>query len=638
MQGKLASAEEAVSVIRDGDTVAISGFVGVGTPDELLIALERRFLETGHPRDLTLVFAAAPGDGKERGLNRLAHPGLVKRGVGGHWSLVPKLAAMAVEGQIEAYNLPLGVVSQLYREIAGGKPGIHSKVGLRTFVDPRLQGGKINDRTTEDLVELHQLGGKDWLFYRTFPIDVALLRATTGDTMGNATMEREALKLDATATAMAAHNSDGVVIVQIERMALHGSLMPKRVMIPGALVDAMVISEPENHLQTYATPYNHAFSGELRHPLDQLPVMPLNERKIIARRAAFELPVGGVVNLGIGVPEGVAAVAAEEGMLDCLTLTAEPGVIGGMPQGGLDFGAALNPDAIIPQNTQFDFYDGGGLDMACLGMAQTDRAGNVNVSKFGPRFAGAGGFINISQNASRLVLAGTLTAGGLKVAVEEGELRILQEGKVQKFIPQVEQITFSGELAAETGQPVLYVTERCVFRASAQGLELIEVAPGIEIERDILPLMGFEPVINTVRPMDPRIFADRVMGLRADIFDAPLEDRLRFDAQAQHLEVNFRGYALTDPAQLTALQELVARLCAGHEGQVDCTVWYDGFSLSPALETAYQDVIAALEKRFYRSATRLTRSPFLRLRFGAELAKRDLSTRVGRAGVITKRQ
>ncbi|WP_170386301.1 acyl CoA:acetate/3-ketoacid CoA transferase [Ruegeria atlantica] len=638
MQGKLASADDAVSVIRDGDTVCISGFVGVGTPDELLIALEKRFLETGHPRDLTLVFAAAPGDGKDRGLNRLAHPGLVIRGIGGHWSLVPKLAKMAVEGEIEAYNLPLGVVSQLYREIAGGKPGIHSKVGLRTFVDPRQQGGKINDHTTEDLVELQQIGGEDWLFYKTFPIDVALLRATTGDTMGNATMEREALKLDATTAAMAAHNSDGVVIVQVERTAIHGSLSPKRVMIPGALVDAMVISKPENHLQTYATPYNHAYSGELRHPLDRMPVMALNERKIIARRAAFELPVGGVVNLGIGVPEGVAAVAAEEGMLDCLTLTAEPGVIGGMPQGGLNFGAALNPDAIIPQNTQFDFYDGGGLDMACLGMAQTDRIGNVNVSKFGQRFAGAGGFINISQNASRLVLAGTLTAGGLKVAVEDSELHILQEGKVQKFVPQVEQITFSGELAAETGQPVLYVTERCVFRASKDGLELIEVAPGVEIERDILPNMGFVPVIKSVRQMDPRIFLEQPMGIRADIFDATLEDRIRFDAQANRLNVNFRGYRMATPSQLTELQEIVARHCAGREGQVDCTVWYDGFSLDPALESAYQDAIAELEKRYYRSAVRLTRSPFLRLRFGAELAKRDLSTRVGRSAVVTERR
>ncbi|MGI9388181.1 MAG: acyl CoA:acetate/3-ketoacid CoA transferase, partial [Methyloligellaceae bacterium] len=418
MREKIVSAADAVSVIRDGDTVCISGFVGVGTPDELLIALEKRFLETGHPQDLTLVFAAAPGDGGERGLNRLAHEGLVKRGIGGHWSLVPKLAKMAVENQIQAYNLPLGCVSQLYREIAGGKPGMHSKVGLRTFVDPRQSGGRINDRTTDDLVTLQEIDGEEWLFYKSFPIDVALLRATTADPRGNATMEREALKLDATSLSMAAHNSDGVVIVQVERIAVHGSLKPKRVLIPGALVDCVVVSKPEHHHQTFATPYAHAFSGELRVPIDQVQPMPLDCRKVIARRAALELPVGGVVNLGIGMPEGVANVAAEEGLLEHVTLTAEPGVIGGMPQGGLDFGAALNPDAIVQQSMQFDFYDGGGLDMACLGMAETDRHGNVNVSKFGPRFAGAGGFINISQNASRLVLAGSFTAGGLKVEVK----------------------------------------------------------------------------------------------------------------------------------------------------------------------------------------------------------------------------
>ncbi len=637
MQDLLVSAQEAVSVIRDGDTVCISGFVGVGTPDELLIALEKRFLETGHPRDLTLVFAAAPGDGKERGLNRLAHEGLVKRGVGGHWSLVPKLSAMAMNNRIEAYNLPLGCVSQLYREIAGGKPGMLSRVGLRTFVDPRLGGGRINARTTEDLIEVQTCAGEEWLFYKSFPIDVALLRATTADTHGNATMEREALKLDATAMAMAAHNSDGVVIVQIERMAVHGSLLPKRVMIPGALVDCLVKSRPENHLQTYATPYNHAFSGELRQPLDDTAPMPLNERKIIARRAAMELPVNGVVNLGIGMPEGVAAVAAEEDMLDCVTLTAEPGVIGGMPQGGLDFGAALNPDAVISQSAQFDFYDGGGLDMACLGMAQTDRFGNVNVSKFGPKFAGAGGFINISQNAGRLVLAGTFTAGGLKVHIREGRLYIVQEGRVRKFVEEVEQITFSGELAAETGQPVLYVTERCVFRGSRAGLELIEIAPGMDIERDILPNMGFRPVINQPRRMDPRIFADRAMGLKAELFDAPLRDRITFDATCNRLEVNFRGYSFTDPADLELLEARVCELCSGLEGQVDCIVWYDGFSMDPKLLPVYRDLIADLEKRFYRSARRITRSPFQRLRFGAELAKRDLNVRVGRNVVETGR-
>jgi propionate CoA-transferase len=629
------SAAKAVSIIRDGDTVCVSGFVGVGTPEELICALEKRFLETGHPRDLTLVFAAAPGDGRDKGLNRLAHPGLVKRGIGGHWSLVPKLAAMAVNGEIEAYNLPLGCISQLYREIAGGKPGMLSKVGLHTFVDPRVEGGKVNDITTEDLVRVEELDGEEWLYYKTFPIDVALLRATTGDTHGNATMEREALKLDATAMAMAAHNSDGVVIVQVERAAIHGSLLPKRVMVPGALVDCMVKSAPENHRQTYATAYNHAYSGELRQPLDQIPEMPLDERKVIARRAAFELPINGVVNLGIGMPEGVAAVAAEEGMLDRVTLTAEPGVIGGMPQGGLNFGAALNPDAIIAQNVQFDFYDGGGLDMACLGMAQTDRHGNVNVSRFGPRFAGAGGFINISQNASRLVLAGTFTAGGLKTSVGDGRLSIQSEGRARKFVHDVEQITFSGTYAAASGQPVLYVTERCVFRATVEGLELIEIAPGIDLEADILAHMDFTPIISDPKPMDSRLFSDQPMGLARDFFDAPLRDRISFDRENRKLEVNFRGYHMDDARDLKELREIVEQLCQGLERQVDCIVHYDGFSLSPNLEEEHRDVIASLEKRFYRTARRITSSPFLRHRFGLDLAKRDITVRVDPAAVIS---
>lgn len=634
MQGKVVSSADAVSVIRDGDTVCISGFVGVGTPDELLIALEERFLATGHPRDLTLVFAAAPGDGKDRGLNRLAHDGLVRRAIGGHWSLVQKLATMAVENRIEAYNLPLGVVSQLYREIAGGKPGMLSKVGLRTFVDPRQQGGRINACSTDNLVELQVIDGEEWLFYRCFPIHVALLRATTADLRGNSTMEREALKLDVTSAAMAAHNSDGVVIVQVERVALAGSLMPKRVLIPGPLVDCVVVAKPENHTQTYATPYSHAFSGELRVPMDKLPSMPLDARKVIARRAALELPVGGVVNLGIGMPEGVASVAAEEGMLENVTLTAEPGVIGGMPQGGLDFGAALNPEAILQQSLQFDFYDGGGLDMACLGMAEVDRKGNVNVSKLGPRFVGAGGFINISQNAARLVLAGTFTAGGLETIIEDGALRIVREGKVRKFVAEVEQITYSGELAVETGQPVLYVTERCVFTVSAEGLRLIEIAPGIDLERDILAHMDFEPAIDTVAPMDPRLFLPAPMGLRDQLLDPPMEKRVAFD-EAGRLLVNLRGYAVRKQCDIDAIVDRVEAVCDGLGQRVDMIAWYDGFSVDPALDGAYSDMAARMEKAYYRSSIRLTRNPFTRARFGADLAKRDRTMQLRPDAILT---
>ena len=628
MRNKVATSTDAVSVIQDGDTVLVSGFVGIGTPDELIIALEKRFLETGHPRNLTLVFAAAPGDGGDRGLNRLAHPGLIKRAIGGHWSLVPKLAKMAVENQIEAYNLPLGCISQMYRVIAGGKPGLRTKVGLRTFVDPRLDGGRMNERTTEELVTLDEIDGEEWLFYKSFKVDVALLRGTTADEFGNTTMEREVLKLDVCSSAMAVHNSDGVVFVQVERVAERGSLSPKRVLIPGNLVACVVVSEPENHCQTYATPYKHAFSGELRVPLDQCEVMPLNVRKIIARRAALELPIGGVVNLGIGVPEGVAAVAAEEEMLDFVSLTAEAGTIGGVPQSGLDFGAALNPDAIIATNTQFDFYDGGGIDMACLGMAQVDSQGNVNVSKFGSRFAGAGGFINISQNATRVIFAGSFTAGGLDVDISEGQLKIIQEGKNNKFIKSVEHVTFSGQLSVETKQPVLYVTERCVFKVSSAGVELIEVAPGIDIERDILAHMGFTPIMNDVNTMDERIFAPQRMDLKTSLIDAPISHRIQLDEKNLQLSVNMRGYKVRELRDLELIRLRVEELCRPLKKRVDMVAWYDSFVLKPDLRDAYYDMVTVLEQKFYKTSVRYTRDPFIRLKLAAELQKRKILTQL----------
>jgi len=512
--GKTVTAAEAVARIRSGDTLCNAGFVGNGTPDELLAALESRFLETGEPRGLTLVFAAGQGDGDRRGLNRLGHEGLLGRVIGGHWGLIPRVARLALENKLEAYNLPQGVISHLYRDIAAGKPGVITRIGLRTFVDPRLGGGKLNAVTKEDLVELVTLAGKEWMLYKAFPLNVAFIRATTADEAGNLTMEREALTLDNLAMASATRNSGGVVIAQVERIAQRGTLHPRQVVVPGVMVDCVVVSRPENHMQTYATAYSPAYSAELRVPLEGMATLPLDERKIIARRAALELPPGGIINLGIGMPEGVAAVANEERILDRVTLTAEPGVIGGMPARGLDFGAAVNTDAVISQNEQFDFYDGGGLDMTCLGMAQVDGGGNVNVSRFGARLAGAGGFINISQSARKVVFAGTFTAGGLAVRVEGGRLVIAREGRERKFLSAVEQITFSGSYAAELGREVVYVTERCVLRLGADGLELVEVAPGVDLHREVLEPMGFRPVMREVRPMDARIFLPGPMGLR----------------------------------------------------------------------------------------------------------------------------
>ena len=628
MRDKVVSAAEAVAIIRDRDMVATSGFVGVGTPEAIYLALAERFLATGRPRELGLLFAAAPGDGKDKGLNRLAHDGLIRRAVGGHWSLVPKLGRMAAEGRIEAWNLPLGCVAQLFREIAGRRPGLLSRVGLGTFVDPRREGGKLNARSTEDLVRVMEIGGQEWLFYEAFPVNVAIVRGTTADPEGNVSMEREALILDNLAIAMAAKASKGFVIAQVERLAAAGALPAKQVEVPGVLVDCVVVAAPEHHPQTFATSFNAAFSGQLRVPLDRVPPLPLDERKVIARRCAMQLPMGGVVNLGIGMPEAVAAVAQEENLLEQVTLTAEPGIIGGLPQGGLDFGAAVNPSAIIAQNQQFDFYDGGGLDLAVLGLAQVDAAGHVNVSRFGGRFAGAGGFINITQNARALVFAGTFTAGGLAVEAADGRLRIVREGRSPKFIAAVEQVTFNGTLAAERGQAVLYVTERCVFRLTPAGLELVEVAPGVEPERDVLPLMGFRPIVREPRRMDARLFRPERMDLEATLLGRPLADRFALDPDRSMLFIDFAGYRVRGLEQVEAVRAQVAGLVGPLGRKVEAVIDYDGCTIDPVVAEAWFDMARDVQARFYDKASRYTTSAFMRLKLGDALQRRAMAPHV----------
>lgn len=628
IRDKVVTADQAIALIHDGDAVSCSGFVGIGTPEELIAALERRFVQTQSPRDLTLLFAAAPGDGKSRGINRLAHEGLVRRAIGGHWALVPQLAQLATDNLIEAYNLPLGTISHLYRDAAAHRAGTLSKVGLGTFVDPRQSGGRINQRTQEQLVRVMEIDGEEWLFYKVFPINVALIRGTTADSAGNITMEREALLLDVQAAAMAAHNANGLVIAQVERIAAPGTLDARRVVVPGVLVDCVVVAPPEMHQQTYGTTYNAAYSGEMRVPVNQIPAPPMDERKLIARRCAFELPLGGVINLGIGMPEVLAAVAAEECVLDHLTLSTEPGIIGGLPQGGLDFGAAVNTQALLHQNQQFDFYDGGGLDLACLGMAQTDRHGNVNVSRFCPRLAGAGGFINISQNARRLVFAGTFTAGGLEVAVEDGQLRIVTEGRVAKFVDTVEQVTFSGPHAVGKGQSVLYVTERCVFALQPGGLRLTEIAPGIEIERDILPYMHFQPLIGEVRTMDPRIYRSGAMGLAGALLDLQLVDRLSYDAERNILFVNFQGYAIHTMEDVACVRRVFTARCEKIGRRVALVANYDGMRIEEALSNAYFAMVDELHVSWYSTATRYATSAFMRLKLGAALSSRQTAAHV----------
>ena len=516
---KLISATEAAALVQDGDTLATSGFVGIGFPEKLAIALEKRFLQERSPKKLTLVYAAGQGDGKEKGLNHFAHEGLVRRVIGGHWGLVPALGKLAVEGKIEAYNLPQGIISHLYRDIAAGKPGLLSRVGLHTFVDPRHDGGRINANSPESLVQLHCIGEEEFLFYKSFPITVAFLRGTTADARGNITMEKEALPLESLALAQAVRNSGGKVIVQVERLTSQHRLHPSQVVIPGILVDHIVLASGDQHFQTFAEFYNPAYSGDVR-VSDHLPSDELSIRKIIARRAALELRDQAVVNLGIGMPESVVRVASEEKVLNQLTLTIEPGGIGGLPAGGLSFGAVANAEAVVDQPAQFDFYDGGGLDQAFLGLAEADACGNVNVSRFGSRLAGAGGFINISQNTREVFFLGSFFAGGVQPQIHHGEVDCQRSEGLGKFVSQVQHLTFNGAYALSRNQRVLYITERCVFRLQratdgTARLELCELAPGVDLERDVLRFLPFTPLIaDDLRPMPAAIFRSQPMRLQ----------------------------------------------------------------------------------------------------------------------------
>jgi propionate CoA-transferase len=503
---KIITAEEAVLHIRDGDTVAIGGTGGgIAEPTDLILALEKQFLETTSPRGLTFIHVTGLGDRADGGMCHLAHAGLVKRNIGGHYDYIPKMAQLASENKIEAYNLPQGVLSQLFRETAAKRPGLITHVGLRTFVDPRVEGGKLNEITKEDLVKVIVFEGQEKLFYRSYSCNIAFLRGTSADEDGNVSMEEEAALLDNLAIAQAVRNNGGKVFVQVKRIVQRHTLHPKSIRIPGILVDGIVVSP--NQRQTVASYYNPAYSGEIRIPLEEIPSLPYDERKIIAMRAAMEIPGKKVVNLGVGISGLVGIAAKEMGLSYDFEFVVEQGVIGGIPSGGIEFGAASNPAAIIDSPSQFDFFDGGGLELACLGMAQVDIQGNVNVSKLGKRIIGCGGFINIAQNAKQIVFCGTFTAGGLKISVENGKLNILEEGKHNKFVRQVDQITFSGQYARETGQKVLYVTERAVFSLGERGLVLEEIAPGVDLEKHILAHMEMAPLLSPdLKEMDSRLF------------------------------------------------------------------------------------------------------------------------------------
>jgi propionate CoA-transferase len=513
------SAEVAAKLVPDDATVLIDGSGGgVNEPDLVLSALEARFLHDRHPARLTVVHPSGMGDGEGGGIDRLAHEGMVRRAIGGHWNWCPRMQALAMSEALEAYCLPQGVMSHLFRAIAGHAPGVITHIGLGTFVDPRLDCGRLNASAGDTLVELMTLRGREYLFYPSFDIDVAIIRGTSADELGNITMEDEGLYAETLSAAQAARNSGGIVIAQVKRIVGPGMLDPRIVKVPGVLVNAIVV-HPGQRL-SFTTGEDPTLSGASRVVAASMPPLALNERKVIARRAACALQRGDVANLGYGMPDGVATILAEEGLADAVTFTLEQGHIGGVPATGADFGLARNQLAMIDAGYQFDWYDGGGLDVAILSFAQVDPEGNVNVSKFGGRIAGIGGFVNISQGAKRVVFVGTLRAGKQRVRFRDDAIVIEQEGHAAKFVRVLEQVSFSGEYARRWKVPVTYVTERAVFELEQEGLVLTEVAPGLDAERDILQQMDFRPRISPqLRIMDERLF--READMRLQLADRP---------------------------------------------------------------------------------------------------------------------
>ena len=505
---KVVTATEAASLLRDDWVVAASGFGGFGHPEALTDAIEKRFLAEARPRNLSLLFAASNGDRRARGMNHFAHEGLIRRVIAGGWRGTPMLGALALKGSIEAYNWPQGVLCQLFRASAARHPGVITRTGLGTFVDPRLEGGRLNERSARNALKVLNIGGEDFLLYPAQRIDCALVRGTTADAKGNVTLEHEAFPQEMLAIAQAARNSGGIVIAQVKALA-HNAAESQRVRIPGFLVDYVVVCEsPDQHWMSWGEMHNPAYLGQAKAAAPVARAGPVDANLVIQRRSFLELvnSRGAVVNVGIGIPAGLPGLARAQGY-DDFTLTIESGVVGGVAAEELSFGAASRPDAVIEQAAMFDFYSGGGLDLSFLGMLQFSVTGDVNVGRLKDQIFGVGGFIDIAQNTRAVCFLGSFTAGGLEIEASGGRLRIVREGRTRKLLPRVEQVAFNGKVGVERGQRALYVTERAVFELQREGLLLREVAPGIDIARDVVAMLP-PGIVVPAQPaeMDARIF------------------------------------------------------------------------------------------------------------------------------------
>lgn len=640
---KVISAADAVSLINDGDTVCVSGFVCQGAPEAVLKALGERYKETNSPNNLTLLFGGGPGDFDKRGLNHLAQlppegssaPPMLRRTIGSHYGQTPMLARLALDEIVEAWTLPMGSVSRMLRAQSTHSPGHITTIGLGTYVDPDLSGGAANESAkrssfNKQLVTKISLDDQNFLMYKALPVNVAIIRGTTADGQGNISIEHESLKCDQMTTAAAARNSGGIVIAQVKRVAANCSLPSRTIAVPGALVDCVVVVDTEDHdtlhPMSYVENHNPVLTGEFRTPQDQLPTMSLDVRKIIARRASFGLKPNTVVNLGIGLPEGVAAVAAEEGMLSYVTLSTEPGSFGGIPASGHSFGPSFNSDALVEMNQMFDFYDGGGLDLCFLGAAQVSKNGDVNVSRMSKnRLTGPGGFIDISQSTKNIFFMTPLTTKGLELDIPgDGTMKIATEGELKKFVSEVYEKTFSGDEAVRRGQTVFYVTERAVFRRSAKHdvIELIEIAPGIDLQNDILDQLDFQPVVSkNLKVMDRRIFMKERMGIQRDLFGS-LNERFTYHEDDHSMFLDLFGITIDSEDDIQWLMDSVGYMLdplVAAKGPIDMVVNYDGFDIRKDLEEKYNAALEVLGAKYYKSVVRFAGKAFKRAKLGKQL-------------------